>query len=584
MKKYLPLIAATALICLLAFIVKIGLDRPVISESVSSRLLEKWTTNWQNGDLETIQLGQDSFAALLKNTGKTPPPSLPVKITADPGKYLLELYFADTADKTDFVFDITIPENNYKIPVKLKKGTANLNAKYPVPALSTFIPVSVGSSGSLTVLITPQKGSWAKPTSAKLTGNLKFNPIKAVYLLVFRKRFLGIAIVLVLVAAAAITGYKSNLKQAVFSAIAITMCIGFTLVLCEMVFRAYIIMVPQARHLNSTNDQTQSRNHTFISMIEPTADLDIVFKLKPNLKGKFAKKNLSTNSSGMRGEEITLEKPKDTIRIVGLGDSVMFGWGVEYEETALYQAARLIEEKTGRKVETINLGCPSYNTAIEVNTYRKIARKYNPDFVVLIFLNNDLNFPGIMIEPVRFFNMKKSYLKEQICRSLAPFWPDAPRLDEELVSGRHTAPLAKKTNDKLTAKERWYKNVETYYNDMVGKSAVQSYLNELATMLKEDKINGLVVYDPVVFELDKPQTYEEHTDFVINTARQAGLGAIDMTPYYEDYLRKNDHKSMKALWFTPTDWHSNAVAHQIMAKKISEYFIKNENLTKNTNS
>ncbi len=42
---------------------------------------------------------------------------------------------------------------------------------------------------------------------------------------------------------------------------------------------------------------------------------------------------VSTNSLGIRGKEISLEKPQDTYRILLLGDSMTFGWGVNEGET-----------------------------------------------------------------------------------------------------------------------------------------------------------------------------------------------------------------------------------------------------------
>ena len=42
---------------------------------------------------------------------------------------------------------------------------------------------------------------------------------------------------------------------------------------------------------------------------------------------------ITTNSLGLRGEEVETVKPEDSYRVLMLGDSMTFGWGVENEET-----------------------------------------------------------------------------------------------------------------------------------------------------------------------------------------------------------------------------------------------------------
>ena len=78
-----------------------------------------------------------------------------------------------------------------------------------------------------------------------------------------------------------------------------------------------------------------------------------------------------SNSMGFRGPEITQERPANTVRIVGLGDSVMFGWGVRQEECYLAQLQDLLSAAYPQKTwEVINTGVPGYNTVMEVATMR----------------------------------------------------------------------------------------------------------------------------------------------------------------------------------------------------------------------
>ena len=70
------------------------------------------------------------------------------------------------------------------------------------------------------------------------------------------------------------------------------------------------------------------------------------------------------NSAGFRDEEKALKKPQ----VVFLGDSHTFGWGVNQNETF----ASLFQEKT--KTNTLNAGIPSYGTARELLSFKRIEK------------------------------------------------------------------------------------------------------------------------------------------------------------------------------------------------------------------
>ena len=73
---------------------------------------------------------------------------------------------------------------------------------------------------------------------------------------------------------------------------------------------------------------------------------------------------------------------------------------------------------------------------------------------------------------------------------------------------------------------------------MTGYAAVKSSLKDLADMLREDGALGVVVYDPIRFTVGRPESYEKSAGWVTVAARELGLEALDMTPVYERYLRR----------------------------------------------
>jgi len=98
------------------------------------------------------------------------------------------------------------------------------------------------------------------------------------------------------------------------------------------------------------------------------------------------------NSLGLRDRELTVPKPPGTLRILGVGDSVAFGYGVRLEETFLkVLEARLNTEATNsRRWEVVNGGIEGTDLAHYYNFIRGEAERFEPDLVLVSFVLNDI--------------------------------------------------------------------------------------------------------------------------------------------------------------------------------------------------
>ncbi len=93
----------------------------------------------------------------------------------------------------------------------------------------------------------------------------------------------------------------------------------------------------------------------------------------------FPQAIVHTNAAGFRGtREYDLQKPAGVIRIAALGDSFVFGFGVQ--DTEAFSA---LLEADGGKREVLNLGVPGYGIDQIYLSYREIAKKYHPDIVLI---------------------------------------------------------------------------------------------------------------------------------------------------------------------------------------------------------
>lgn len=166
------------------------------------------------------------------------------------------------------------------------------------------------------------------------------------------------------------------------------------------------ILLPKGTSFNSLADLRASMlsggaapaNGQFISMKEivlPHPDDKIIYDLKPHLDITFVAAKTRTNSCGMRQEEVQLKKPKNTYRIAIIGDSFTFGWGVEENETFSHHLEKNLSQVYGGKLkfEVLNFGVPGYSTFQEVAAFKEKGIDFDPDAVIVFFVQNDFEFP-----------------------------------------------------------------------------------------------------------------------------------------------------------------------------------------------
>lgn len=91
------------------------------------------------------------------------------------------------------------------------------------------------------------------------------------------------------------------------------------------------------------------------------------------------------NSRGLRGPEHEERKPSGVRRVAVLGDSFMWGFGVENEE----MTASVIERELGH-TESICLAANGYSTVQELVRLETEGLRYAPDWTILAFTWNDL--------------------------------------------------------------------------------------------------------------------------------------------------------------------------------------------------
>lgn len=104
---------------------------------------------------------------------------------------------------------------------------------------------------------------------------------------------------------------------------------------------------------------------------------------------------VAISEAGIRDEHYQPGPPEHgTFRIVAVGDSFTFGWGVPGDSSWPNVLERLLNEsgsgkEHGRKVEVLNFGCPGYSLYGFENSSAAALQHFRPDLLILATLQGD---------------------------------------------------------------------------------------------------------------------------------------------------------------------------------------------------
>lgn len=259
------------------------------------------------------------------------------------------------------------------------------------------------------------------------------------------------------------------------------------------------------------------------------------FYLRPNAHVEFLGASFDINADGYRTPPVPREKPDDVYRIVVVGDSVPFGWGVPAEATFPRRLETLLNEREqpfGRsRVEVVNLSGPGRGLGDYYIVLQDDGLRYEPDLVLIPFIFNDV--------PLQAVDPKQ----------------DAAPLPIQLPSwGRSSYAM------------RWMFRT---LNELRGVHYHDDYWIELRSSPEAaqlccmgfrllDELAGdvpLVIFDTVGEEPGQPLPQ------VVTCTREMGI------PRIECFLRKDEWNERWAIdW--PVHKHPNVAAHEVYAQTI----------------
>ena len=263
---------------------------------------------------------------------------------------------------------------------------------------------------------------------------------------------------------------------------------------------------------------------------------------KPNARAHLMGVDVEINAQGLRDDDLLASVPKDAVRILMLGDSVTFGWGVSADATMSAVMERELSEFEGRSIDVINAGVGNYNTAMEVEYFLHRGQAFNPNIVVLNYFINDA-------EPTPTYN--------------DPSWLARNSYAYAIIGGAWDG-LSRRALGASDWRE-YYAGL--YADDAPGWRVTRDSIAKLAEYCREHDIRLIISHIPELREL-APYPFAQVTAKLEMIAESHGIEFVDLMSALEG-------RDPRALWVTEPDPHPNAIAHSEMGKYLATYISGN---------
>lgn len=266
-----------------------------------------------------------------------------------------------------------------------------------------------------------------------------------------------------------------------------------------------------------------------------------VFRHQPNKDTSLYGVPVKTNNEGFRNNrDFDKKRVPGVKRVLLLGDSITFGWGVRVEEALGGRLPALLGGED--KVEVINTGVGNYCTTQEVQTLESQGLAYTPDWIVIGYTTNDA-------EVIPTFNPGSLWSKSRLTVLL---WSRLDRLS------------------RMVGLDKDWKSyyIDLYRPDAPGWIATQAALKRLGEISHLTGVPVLLFQIPELHQLGSDYPFRHEHQLVREVAEGAGIHVVDLVDTFPA-------DNPMGLWVSAEDAHPNSEGHRLLAEGIAAALMEN---------
>ena len=332
---------------------------------------------------------------------------------------------------------------------------------------------------------------------------------------------------------------KSGIGSLAGSVVLLLVSSLLALVVAEFIFRAYKEIGWQRA--------VKYHQHVLYLML-PDSPLEYALRPGVNRENEVVESGIKwsyqLNADGFRGDEFDVQSDKK--RVLFVGDSYTFGWGVDQQEVLPYQLEQLLAGTPyAIDAEIYNLGVPGYNTLQEFHLLNQVIDRYSPELVMLGYVMNDA-------QPQANVHERPSVRYRYVRSWLLAF------IKEQYNYYMHKGEAVLATGLNLPDKDFVASVVENQPKWMATRQA----LTDMAGLARSRGIPFiLVVFPSFNMHLDRRYPFRPIHNEVNAWAAEAGVTSVDLL----DYLQGIDRE----VYRVSGDGHPNGKAFESAAEVLA---------------
>jgi lysophospholipase L1-like esterase len=295
---------------------------------------------------------------------------------------------------------------------------------------------------------------------------------------------------------------------------------------------------------------------------------------EPGQEGIFETPQFRTvvriNDNGLRDRPHSYNRQNDIERIVVLGDSFAWGYGVEESE----RFSQLLEKSLD--VEVINAGVSGYSTDQELLWYKNEGIKYETDLVIVELAGNDVSDNERQLVSTVYYKPKFVLEEDQLVPTNYP-------VPKTSAQGKFIYALSQRSALVYFLVQRYFDLLSLYRNAKVDSHHTNSpvpgisaeredfkltiaLLDEIRNIAKSRKAKFMIVATDRWWDSPPSETYP---DF-INALRTEGFLVLDV-----ESMPGFDPEVM----LIPNDGHWNQAGHKFVADEIQAFIASHQLLS-----
>ena len=251
--------------------------------------------------------------------------------------------------------------------------------------------------------------------------------------------------------------------------------------------------------------------------------------------------HLRVNSRGLRSPEFEVPKPPGLRRVLVLGDSVTFGWGVEEEQNFSRRLEEALRQQLACPVEVLNSGVSGYGTVEEADFFTHEGLAFEPDVVLIYYVENDNQSVPHASGPVASFLKDWVVYRSHLVSTLLYAWRlNTWKLQAQAAGGDRAA----------------YEAEQRAWDQRPGTAASLAALREIAEVARSHDMRVILASHPN--NLSDPSLDAVRERWLREAAASNGMLFVDVAPAIVPHRDEN-------IAVSKTDLHPNGFAHGLIA-------------------